>query len=636
MRGDSELRRYLKRVAAVADDAGGAAATGDEVHLRRDVQAAVAIHIGRVYGADLRGSDLRLLQGSAPVDDDRLVPPPALAAPELLGIVHAALQAGASRRRGGVFMTPASVAAGVTAATLGRLPSANDDRSLRVCDPAVGGGAFLLAAARRLAGDDARRLTHVAGHALFGSDLDPLAVAVAEAALAILGWDRATAAPPAGLAEHLVVGNPLLDPHLLPGPFDAVLANPPFLNQLERATVRSRSDAAALAARFGPAAHGYVDAAALFLLLGVELTRAGGRVGMILPDSVLSTAHAAPARQAVADRASLEWVWTTRERVFDAGVAVCAVVAEVGSPQRSAVLRTTGPGFEPCPDVPAAGVVGAASWGPLVADTVGVPDIRFRLRPGRHATIGDECRVTADFRDQFYGLAPLVEEAPADWRPAPGDRRVAVITCGLIDPAVCRWGSEPMRIGGRRFDRPIVDVRRLERETTLGPWARARLVPKILVATQTRTVEAVVDECGILLPSTPVITIEVPPERAWHVAAALMAPPIAAHALRTCAGAALSPDAIKLTAKQVAALPVPDSSIHAAEWDEGAAAVRRAAAAGERGDDVEWASALRHAGEAMCRAYGITGTDAVSLLDWWSARLPRRAVTTTTTGATNR
>ncbi|MEZ4430484.1 MAG: hypothetical protein R3A51_22640, partial [Nannocystaceae bacterium] len=117
------------------------------------------------------------------------------------------LEAGSERRRAGVHYTPRALAEQVARRTLapalGRSPSASSILSLRVCDPAMGAGVFLLAACRLLAralvrawrreGDpraeavdaeaQARRL--VAGRCLYGVDRSPLAVALTGHALAL-------------------------------------------------------------------------------------------------------------------------------------------------------------------------------------------------------------------------------------------------------------------------------------------------------------------------------------------------------------------------------------------------------------------------------------------------------------------
>jgi hypothetical protein len=126
-------------------------------------------------------------------------------------------------------------------------------------------------------------------------------------------------------------------------------------------------------------------------------------------------------------------------------------------------------------------------------------------------------------------------------------------------------------------------------------------VPKVLVATQTKVIEAVVDEAGAWLPCTPVLTVVPVDLDLGHALAVLLAPPVSAWALREAGGAALSGDATKLSATQLRSIPLPPAG---ADWDEAAGALQ--------GGDV------LAAGAAMGRAYG------VDVHGWWSARLPYR------------
>ena len=129
----------------------------------------------------------------------------------------------------------------------------------------------------------------MARHLLFGADVDPLAAAVTETAIAL--WSGGVA-PASG---HVVTADPLamgLDawPDAPDGGFGAVVGNPPFQGQLGGATSRSRADAEALRVRYGDTVAPYVDTAALFLLLAVELCRAGARVALVQPVSVAASA----------------------------------------------------------------------------------------------------------------------------------------------------------------------------------------------------------------------------------------------------------------------------------------------------------------------------------------------------------
>ena len=91
------------------------------------------------------------------------------------------------------------------------------------------------------------------------------------------------------------------------------------------------------------------------------------------------------------------------------------------------------------------------------------------------------------------------------------------------------------------------------------------------------------------------------------LAAVLMSPPIAAYCAASYAGTALHLDAIKVSAKQVAGLPVPmDEGL----WSRAGELVRTAQQRGSRDDLVE-------AGRLMTRAY--ESDDEV--FQWWLARL---------------
>jgi hypothetical protein len=175
-----------------------------------------------------------------------------------------------------------------------------------------------------------------------------------------------------------------------------------------------------------------------------------------------------------------------------------------------------------------------------------------------------------------------------------------------------------VRFAKQTFSRPTIDLDGLGADPKLSAWATTRLVPKVLLATQSRVLEAVVDEQGAWLPSTPVITIEAEPDRLWHVAAALVSPVLTAWTVSHYSGAALSPDAIKLSARQVLSLPAPTPG---PAWDVAAEAFRAAQATA---DDESWLVQLCLAGRAMGDAYGVAPSDNERLLSWWLDRLPRR------------
>jgi hypothetical protein len=572
------------------------AEVGDDRAERARTVAGVAVSVARHLGVRL--PDLRLLSAWGEPRPVRV--PAGAVSPWSLGEVHQSLLGRGRRRQGGVFYTPPEMAATVSRWALGVATSPVPV----VADPAVGGGSFLLAAGEQLVRRGLSRGDAVAHH-LVGIDVDPVAAAVCEAALSI--WAGGAAVPEVIVADALT-----LPEEAWPAGLDVVVGNPPFLNQLGRATARRGEEAAELRRRFGSVAGGYADTAALFLVLGTAMVVDGGSVAMVMPRSFLATRHAGAARRAVLADASLESLWLPDDGGFDASVRVCVpVLRKGGSTGEVRRFAGTPPRRRRAAEADRVAIAAAPTWSHLAADDeAGVPSVAQLRTDG---VLGAWCEATADFRDQYYGMAPFVVDDPDDDL---DDASFApLVTSGLIDPARCRWGGRPVRYHKRCWQAPRVDLARLRTESGLGRWDQRRLVPKVLVATQTRVIEAVVDERGTWLPSTPVITVTTSPERLWHAAAVLLAPAVAAWALRSFGGAALSASAIKLSASQVRSLPTPAGR---EAWDEAAVAVREASAAAT--DDARLAALLR-AGRASSRAYGI---DDPAVTDWWAGRLPTR------------
>ncbi len=241
---------------------------------------------------------------------------------------------------------------------------------------------------------------------------------------------------------------------------------------------------------------------------------------------------------------------------------------------------------------------------------------------GRRAarTVGDLASVSAGFRQHFYGLIPFVSDAdPLDVDPeqATSGAVMRLVTSGLIDPANERWGRTGTRFGGRRFDRPLVDVAALaEADAEVASWGRGLATPKLLVATQTRVVEVIADRDGSRWPSVPVIAVCAPPDELSLLAAVLLAPAVTAWAMTNFAGAALSADALKLSAAQIRSIPLPQVDTRA--WRDAATAFEQAERAARSGDAAMWSAMLDDLGHLMDRAYG-SGDD---VFLWWQSRRP--------------
>ena len=558
------------------------------------------------------------------------------------GAAHQAdLAAQGSRHRSGSWYTPADVVERLLDITLEPLldaragQGANAISAIRVLDPACGDGAFVSAAGARIAraleraGMEAAVAAHIAyGTTVVGIDVDPVAADLCRTALA----ERNSDAGGPGASPHVLVADALLmQPNvddrgrldarstwdlligpagIAPGGFDLVIGNPPFLTPLRSRTSAEESRRQALAERFGDAASPLTDAAALFFLLGAELASPSGTVCFIEPLPFVAARDAAGVRAALLKLGSLSDLWDAQEQVFDAAVAVCAPVVVRGADPEP-VRLWTGRTLEATNHAAPPDRSGAP-WSSLVAAARHVPVVHMTTA----GTVEDIATCTADFRDQYYGLVGAVEEADGD-----GDRhdgtstpsdRPRLVTSGTIDPARLLWGRRSIRFAGASYRYPVVNLDRLAPD--MADWAARRLVPKVLVATQTRMLEAVADPEGTLLPSVPVITVTTSTETLHRIAALVTSPPIAALAAARHLGTGLGGKALRLRAADIAALPLPGDKT---AWDDAASSFE-AAELSEQPHEAR--GLLITSGIAMCSAYGID--DAGELLAWWITLLP--------------
>lgn len=582
------------RWAWLRDASVAAPAPPDEARAR--LLAGVAVAVAR--RCEVRLPDLELLSAwGAPVVVD--VPDALGADPWLLGASLEVLLDVEERRRRGSHYTPRAVAEAVTALALGDvLPG----RSTIVCDPSVGGGAFLLAAAEALHGCGMSKQDVVRN--LAGVDLDPLAAAVTEAGLSLWAGGRVGAA--------IEVCDALARPLDAWGEPTVVVGNPPFLAQRRSATARL-SDRSGLRPDLAVLAGPYTDTSALFAALATGVVAPGGRVALVLPRSFLVARDAGPARAASTRSADLDHVWLPGRRLFGAAVDVCVPVWQRRTTSRR-IRPLTGRsvGLPPAPAPASPSPIGAGSWSHLLAGLGDEPTVPSLEGSSSSGVLGDRCTATAGFRDQYYGLIPFVVDDPDDELDDATHARL--VTCGLIDHATSAWGARGTRYAGRRWHAPRIDVEAVKAAGgSLARWTEGKRVPKLLVAAQTRTIEAVADPDGTWLPSTPVATIVPEPGMQWHVLAVLLSPFASMWALQQNRGSGLSPSAIRLPPAALRAIPTPARS---SAWDAGAEAVR---AASEALAPATRRELLASAAASMCEGYDVEAEPAMA---WWAARLP--------------
>lgn len=425
-------------------------------------------------------------------------------------------------------------------------------RPVRVLDPACGDGRFL---------DEMRVRLHLDGYAVeaVGCDVDGDALAsIRHPSVRTIHADALTH----DWGEER---------------FDVVVGNPPFLSQMAATTTRG-----------GASKHGggpYANAAAEFLSLAIELADPEGSVvGMVLPQSMLASRDAGPVRVRVDELADHTWSWWQHDqrRLFDAAVNVCALGFRR---PKSDLGQSTDTGFV---------------WTRVVTETLGIPELDISMLD-TEGVLGDRAELNANFRDEYYALVPAVSDD------ADGP---VFVTSGLIDPGRSMWGARPVKFAKRTFRHPRVDLGKLDGR--FPEWARRKLVPKVLVANQTRLVEAVADVDGAWIPGVPITSIttragDANPIRTIREIEALLTSPVAsAWCWHVGGGTGMSSSAVRVTPAVLGQVPWP-----AGDLDHAVAAL------GE--GDVE------RCGAAVDEAFGLPGPKADELLSWWRAGLPRRA-----------
>jgi hypothetical protein len=200
-----------------------------------------------------------------------------------------------------------------------------------------------------------------------------------------------------------------------------------------------------------------------------------------------------------------------------------------------------------------------------------------------------------------------------------------LVTSGLIGPVANAWGDQGAKFAKRTWAAPVVDLHTLRGQNdALWTWTQARLVPKLVVATQTRVIEVIVDELGQWFPSVPTLAVTLIDQPAdadelWRVAAVVSSPAIAAWAFHRHAGTALSVSALKVSARQLLDAPLPRDE---RAWSAGAESLRAASIEHRRGDLEAWKHQLVDFALSMNTAYGLDVPEAKVIADWWFVRLP--------------
>jgi hypothetical protein len=207
------------------------------------------------------------------------------------------------------------------------LASGRHVTSLRICDPAIGEGAFVVEVVRVLAeamGDSPRTRRLVAESCIHGVDVDPRAVAAARDAV-----ERFVGSSVPALRDHLRVGDALSIEW--PDKFDALVANPPYVRQELLANKQ--------ALRRFASYDGVADLYVYFIELALRIA---DRYCLIVPNKWMTAAYGRKLRDLLAGSGSVEGIVDFAEGLTlfeDADAFPCILWGQRGT--RSEVAHAT-------------------------------------------------------------------------------------------------------------------------------------------------------------------------------------------------------------------------------------------------------------------------------------------------------
>lgn len=364
----------------------------------------------------------------------------------------------------GVVYTPANVAGPMVELALAPLiagKTAEEILALRICDPAVGEGAFLIEIIRVLSSATGIPKRDIAAHCLRGADIDPHAVVAARRAV-----ERFVGARVPELLHHVQAGDSLAiawpgrnrgEGSTAPanlrsidfGLCDAMVGNPPYVRQ-ERLGDLKR------ALRDFASYHGGADLYVYFIELAHRVIRPGGRYCLIVPNKWMTAAYGRVLRTFLARQGSLERIVDFASGLFpDAEAFPCILAGTVGGTHLGPI-RASRAAPQPVgealtqPGVPHARKrweVGpwhidaledrklleqmSGRW-PALGDVIGAP-ARGLVTGCNRAFVID--RVTRDSLGDTPWVRPLLKGRDIKrWRPAPITRYVIAIDRGVVPP----------------------------------------------------------------------------------------------------------------------------------------------------------------------------------------------------------
>jgi len=266
------------------------------------------------------------------------------------------------------------------------------------------------------------------------------------------------------------------------GGFDAVLANPPFVDSetMSRIDPEYRD----YLARSYSCAKGNWDLYIPFIERSLQICRRKGRVSLVSPNKWLAAPYGAALRAK-----TVNWISAvldfSKGRAFE-GVGIAAICSSFCLESRSKFIRVENPASSSAvTHVHADSIAMQPNWGFLLSAHI---DILSTLSAsgvtlGQYVTANDPFTVS-----EAYQLVDDVVEADSTDEPV-----FTFVNTGTIDPFKTLWGERETRYLKKKLTRPVIEQGKLERRFPRR-FAQAQ-EPKIILSGM-RNFEAFLDREG--------------------------------------------------------------------------------------------------------------------------------------------
>lgn len=268
----------------------------------------------------------------------------------------------------------------------------------------------------------------------------------------------------------------------LDGGFDAVLANPPFVDSetMSRIDPEYRD----YLARSYSCAKGNWDLYIPFIERSLQICRRKGRVSLVSPNKWLAAPYGAALRAKTANRLSAVLDFS-KGRAFE-GVGIAAICTSFCSEPRPKLIKVESPtSTSTRAYLHAESIARQTNWGFLLSAHI---DILSTLSTSG-ATLGQYVTANDPFTvSEAYQLVDDVIEADSTDEPV-----FMFVNTGTIDPFRILWGERETRYLKKKLSRPVIERGKLER---LFPRRFAQAQQPKIILSGMRNFEAFLDMDG--------------------------------------------------------------------------------------------------------------------------------------------